>query len=81
MRRVLALTGHGITATEGINEKALSPSSWQASRLRAVVILNGARIGGQHQGLHLVVRGPNPRRSIFFKYSSDTSVSQEEFTK
>jgi len=29
----------------------------------------GARIGGQRWGLHLVVRGPNPRRSTCLSIS------------
>ena len=66
MRRVEALAGHRITASKGDKEKALSPDAYQLPGFRAVVILNGARIGGQHRGLHPIVRGPNPRRSIFF---------------
>jgi len=63
MRRVSALAGHRITAIEGANEKTPSPDAYQLPGLGVVVILNGARNGGQHRGLHPVVRGPNPRRS------------------
>ena len=60
MRRDEALAGHRITATKGDKEKASSPDAYQLPGLEAVVILNGARIGDQHRGLHPVVRGPIP---------------------
>jgi len=64
MRRVLAPVGQWIAACGGINDKTPSLSLTE-DRDGAVAILHGARIGGQHWGLHPVVRGSIPRRSTF----------------
>lgn len=64
MRRVAALVGQWIAACEGVNAKTPHPDPSREQRCGAVAIHMGRGLGGQHWGLHPVVRGSIPRRSI-----------------
>lgn len=64
MRRVAALVGHRIAAFGGGKAKTPHLNPLRGAKMWGRGDLYGARIGGQHWGLHPVVRGSIPRRSI-----------------